>query len=61
MCDNDLIFGIVSLIVILICFCGWLGRKYETEELKCEVESLKKQIERLKKRKVKKNGSKKER
>lgn len=61
MCDNNPILEVVVLIIIFIAFCGWLGRKYETEELKCEVESLKKQIERLKKRKVKKNGSKKER
>ena len=59
LCDNDLIFGIISLVVIFICFCGWLGRKYETKELRCEIEYLKKQLKRSKKRKVKRNTNEK--
>lgn len=60
MCD-DLVLGIVTLIVLLICFCGWIGRKYETKDLKLEVEILTAELERLKKRKTKKNGNKKKR
>lgn len=61
MSDNDLVIAIVTLTIMLICFCGWLGRRYETEELRCEIESLTAELERLKKRKVKKNGKSKKR
>ncbi len=61
MCDNDLVIGIVTLILMLICFCGWLGRRYETEELIHEIESLTAELERLKKRKAKNNGKSKKR
>ena len=60
MCD-DLVLDIVTLTVMLICFCGWLGRKYETKDLKQEVESLRAELERLKKRKAKNSGKSKKR
>ncbi|MCI5543449.1 MAG: hypothetical protein MR405_06020 [Mollicutes bacterium] len=61
MSDNDLVIGIVTLILMLICFCGWLGRRYETEELRHEIESLTAELERLKKRKAKNSGKSKKR
>lgn len=61
MCDNDLVIGIVTLILMLICFCGWLGRRYETKELIHEIESLTAELERLKKRKAKNSGKSKKR
>lgn len=61
MCDNNPILEVVVLIIIFIAFCGWLGRKYDTENLRHEIESLTAELERLKKRKVKKNGKSKKR
>ena len=54
----EFILGIIILFVILVCFIGYIGVKFDTEKWKNENQELKDEIEKLKARKSRKKEDK---